>query len=107
MNTTHKTPAIPVEFADGADTAIDVEIKFLDPINRIKRDIFKEFQPKLGANEHLLSLALIEADALAQQTEFPNLFFPLLASEKAANAARWQFRQQFLLRSNSPYPLAA
>jgi hypothetical protein len=31
----------------------------------------------------------------------------LLASEKAQNAARWQFRQRFLLRSNSPDALAA
>lgn len=107
MNTTHETNIIPVEFVGGKDATADVEIKFLDPVNRIKHEIYKEFQPKLGANGHLLSLALIEADALAQQTDFPNLFFPLLASEKAANAARWQFRQQFLLRSNSTYPLAA
>jgi hypothetical protein len=48
----------------------------------------------------LLRLALIEAEALAQQTGFPHLFFPVLATEKASNAARWQYRQEFLLRSH-------
>ena len=69
-------------------------------IDAVKREVFAEFQTALGANDQLLRLALIEADALARQTEFPHLIFPLLAAEKARNAARWQFHQQFLLRSN-------
>lgn len=66
----------------------------------VKREVFAEFQAALGANDQLLRLALIEADALARQTEYPHLLFPALAAEKARNAARWQFHQQFLLRSN-------
>lgn len=69
-------------------------------IEAVKREVFEEFQSALGANDQLLRLALIEADALAQQTEYPHLLFPVLAAEKARNAARWQFHQQFLLRSN-------
>jgi len=69
-------------------------------IDTLKREVFTEFQSALGANDQLLRLALIEADALARQTEYPHLLFPLLAAEKARNAARWQFHQQFLLRSN-------
>lgn len=69
-------------------------------IDVVKREVFAEFQSALGANDQLLRLALIEADALARQTEYPHLLFPLLAAEKARNAARWQFHQQFLLRSN-------
>lgn len=71
-------------------------------LENVKREVFTEFQGVLGANEPLLRLALIEAEALAQQTAYPQLFFPLLAAEKARNAARWQFHQQFLLRSNDP-----
>src|SRR5690349_7261689 len=69
-------------------------------INSVKREVFTEFQTALGANDQLLRLALIEADALARQTEYPHLLFPVLAAEKAGRAARWQFHQQFLLRSN-------
>ena len=75
----------------------------LDPsaqIDSVKREVFAEYQGALGGNEQLLRLAVIEADALARQTGYPHLVFPLLAAEKAWNAARWQFRQQFLLRTN-------
>lgn len=74
--------------------------KIASQIDAVKREVFTEFQSALGANDQLLRLALIEADALARQTEYPHLLFPLLATEKARNAARWQFHQQFLLRSN-------
>jgi len=70
-----------------------------DKLEAVKRQVFEEFQSLLGANEPLLRMAIIEADALARQTEYPHLLLPLLAAEKACKAARWQFHQQFLLRS--------
>jgi hypothetical protein len=73
-----------------------------EQLNAVKREVFSEYQSALGANDQLLRLALIEADALAHQTDYPHLLFPMLAAEKARNAARWQFHQQFLLRSNDP-----
>jgi hypothetical protein len=71
-------------------------------IDRAKREVFAEYQSVLGANEQLLRLAIAEADALARQTGYPHLFFPMLAAEKAKKAARWQFHQQFLLRTSDP-----
>ena len=76
--------------------AVDISCRF----DALKREVFSLFQPVFGAKDHLLRLAIIEADALARQTEYPHLLFPVLAAEKARNAARWQIRQQFLLRSN-------
>ena len=73
-----------------------------EQLDAVKREVFSEFQSALGANDQLLRLALIEADALSHQTDYPHLLFPVLAAEKARNAARWQFHQQFLLRSNDP-----
>lgn len=105
MNATQKTNSIPVDFHKSEEVVVTV--KHLVSIDKIKGEIFAEFQSALSANQQLLRLALSEADALARQTDFPHLFFPLLATEKAQNAARWQFRQRFLLRSNSPYALAA
>jgi hypothetical protein len=74
-------------------------------INTVKSAVFSQFQSALGANEHLLRLELIEAEALARQTGFPHLMFPELAIEKARKAARWQYHQKYLVRS--VYPLAA
>jgi hypothetical protein len=105
MNAIQNNDSINVGFTN-SEAAV-VAVKRLDSIDRVKSEVFAEFQSVLGANGQLLRLALIEADALARQTDYPELFFPLLATEKARNAARWQFRQRFLLRSNSPYALAA
>ncbi len=74
--------------------------RIADFLEAVKREVFAEYQSALGANEQLLRLALIEAEALARQTPYPHLVFPQLAEEKARNAARWQFHQQFLLRSS-------
>ncbi len=105
MNAIPKTDSIKVDFTN-SEAAV-VVVKHVNAIDKVKNEVFAEFQSVLGANEQLLRLALIEADALARQTDYPHLFFPLLATEKAQNAARWQFRQRFLLRSNSSYALAA
>ena len=42
----------------------------------------------------MLRLALTEAEALAWQTDFPHLFFPALAAEKAQAAVAWHQRQR-------------
>ena len=47
------------------------------------------------------------ADALAWQTDYPHLLFPVLATEKIQNAANWKRRQQVLLRHHPAYALAA
>ena len=105
MNTIQNTGLNHANFLNGANAA--GAVKPADRIELVKRKIFAEYQDDFGANEQLLRLALIEADAVARQTDYPGLIFPLLATEKAQNAARWQYRQRFLLRSNSPYALAA
>ena len=106
MNANNNIESIRVEFSPEAEST--VLLKHTDPINQVKADVYARYQKSMGANEHLLRLALFEADSLAQQTGFPSLFFPQLALEKAQNAVRWQSRQQMLLRSNTThYALAA
>lgn len=46
----------------------------------------------------IVRLALAEAEALATQTNYPHLLFPLLAEEKVAQVTRWQERQDALLK---------
>lgn len=105
MTATQTKHSIQVNFSQHEEAG--VAIKILDAIHKIKEELFAEFKTALGANAQLLRLALLEAEALARETDNPELFFPLLASEKLQNAARWQLRQQTLLGINSPYPLAA
>jgi hypothetical protein len=84
-----------------------VKTRISNQIESVKRHVFAEYRAALDKNEQVLRLALFEADVLARQTGYPHLFFPVLASEKAQSAARWQFHQRYLLRNNSPYALAA
>src|SRR6266700_1832135 len=67
--------------------------KLLDRLTSAKEAILNEFRQSAGPNEHLLQLALNEAEALAWQTEFPYLVFPELAMEKAQAVTLWQHRQ--------------
>ena len=62
-------------------------------IQKTKDAILGEFRVKPEAHEQMLRLALNEAEALAWQTEFPQLVFPTLAMEKAQSVAAWHRRQ--------------
>ena len=44
--------------------------------------------------EHFVHLALNEAEALALQTNVPQLVFPMLASEKLQRVAKWVSKQR-------------
>lgn len=76
-------------------------------IEQAKHTLVAEFSSTFAAHHQLLTLAIVEADALAHQTEYPHLLFPQLAMEKVQRAASWQKRQHRLLESTSPYALAA
>jgi hypothetical protein len=69
--------------------------------------IEEEFPSLRNLQPHVLELALNEAAALAWQTGFPYLFFPVLAMEKACAVAAWHLRQQFIRRTEPILSLAA
>jgi len=74
-------------------------------IGQVRDNIVAEFK---GVQQSLVQRAIVEADALAWQTEYPHLIFPLLATEKVQTILQWQSRQQLFLRRLSPaYALAA
>jgi|SRR6185369_14749091 hypothetical protein len=81
--------------------------KILTQIEQTKNTILAEFREAIEQHEHLLHLALNEAEALAWQTDFPQLVFPTLASEKAQTVAAWYARQKSMLRTNSSLAFAA
>jgi hypothetical protein len=76
-------------------------------LEQVKSAVFSEYQENLEQSRHLLHLALNEAEALAWQTDYPHLFFPTLASEKAQGIASWQARQQLLQRTGPQLAFAA
>ena len=54
-----------------------------------RKRIESEFSSLKARLPRLFQLALNEAEALAWQTEFPELVFPTLAQEKARKVAAW------------------
>src|SRR5207237_93035 len=77
--------------------------KLLTQLAQVKNAMLAEFRDTFHTNEHLLRLALNEAEALAWETEFPQLVFPTLAAEKAQQIAAWSARQQAIQQNGSRF----
>lgn len=75
--------------------------KLLDRIAQVKQAVLDEFHDTVDAHNKMLRLAVNEAEALAWETDYPELVFPTLAQEKAAEVTSWQARQREL-RNFSP-----
>ena len=80
--------------------------KLLGQLEAAKARIQAEFRGSLDEHEHLLELALNEAEAMAWQTGYPQLLFPTLAAEKARDVAHWHERQQRLRQGTPPLAFA-
>lgn len=76
--------------------------KILAQIENVREQVVDEFRGRLDENKHVLDLAMNEAEALAWQSGFPQLFFPTLATEKAYAVTGWHQRQQSLRRRTAP-----
>jgi hypothetical protein len=72
--------------------------KILEQLASVKEQVVDQFRDQVEEHQHLLRLAVNEAEALAWQTEYPELLFADLATEKAHAVANWHTRQQRLLR---------
>jgi hypothetical protein len=68
-------------------------------IAAVRAEIEQEFLPLHRQQPRVLQLVLNEAEALAWQSGFPHLLFPLLAREKALALAEWQARQQAISKT--------
>ncbi len=62
-------------------------------IQATRKEILQHHLPLIPRDKHFLTLALNEAEALAFQTDYPHLVFPVLALEKVQAAISWQHRQ--------------
>jgi hypothetical protein len=69
-------------------------------VNLIKDGLIREFGMALGGHGDVLRSALNEAEALAWQTPYPHLLFPVLAQEKASAVNLWAARQRNVARAS-------
>ena len=81
--------------------------KLLAQLADVKEQVVDEFRGRLEGQQHMLELAVNEAEALAWQTGFPQLFFPTLATEKAVAVTGWHQRQLTLRERTSSRLIAA
>jgi hypothetical protein len=75
-------------------------------VTNIKNGLVREFGTAIGGQNQLLQSALNEAEALAWQTPFPHLLFPVLAHEKASAVSRWAARQRTVRRATREMSLS-
>jgi hypothetical protein len=71
----------------------------LRQIQSIKESVMREFESPKREQGQMLRFALNEAEALAWQTPYPHLLFPVLAQEKAQSARQWAERQRRVRRA--------
>src|SRR5208282_6627659 len=93
MNTTYTNKKVNAE-PTIANRCLQSCKKLLAGIEQTKKRIAAEFREIVESNQKSFQLALNEAEALAWQTDYPQLFFPALAVEKVQAVAAWQTRQQ-------------
>ncbi|HEX3624694.1 MAG TPA: hypothetical protein VH280_04625 [Verrucomicrobiae bacterium] len=63
--------------------------KLIVGIERTKRQLLAQSNEQLKLPQRLFQVALNEAEALAWETEYPQLVFPTLAEEKIAAMSFW------------------
>jgi hypothetical protein len=95
MNTTYTNKSMNAE-PTIADRYLQSSKKLLAGIEQAKKRIAAEFEEFVESNQRSFQLVLNEAEALAWQTDYPQLVFPTLAVEKVQTVAAWQARQQSL-----------
>ena len=78
-----------------------------DLIAREKQAVLRDYAHHAQEHARVVRLALNEAEALAWQTNHPQLFFPALAAEKAEAAVKWHRRQRALRQRAAEWAFAA
>ena len=68
--------------------------KVLERIAAAREMIFREWRGTIRVPERLVRLALNEAEAAAWRTMYPDLVFPVLATEKVQAVVAWDAKQQ-------------
>lgn len=81
--------------------------KGLQQIRDIKASLLSRYGAALDSQKQILHWALSEAEAVAWQTPYPHLLFPVLAEEKVRAAQRWVARQELVRQAGLTRVLTA
>ena len=89
----NRTETNPSDHSPFTEFCLNSCRKLLTEIKKTKQQLIAQFRKAFAGQEHLLRLALNEAEALAFLTDYPHLVFPALAMEKVQGAAEWRTHQ--------------
>ena len=104
MNTqSHPVPHQPAGFAGRRLNSRAA----LQHLGQLKASVLEQFKAQLPGHQELLQAAVSEAEALAWQTAYPHLLFPVLAEEKAAAVSRWAEHQASVRQATESFAFAA
>jgi len=106
MNTTNTNESVATE-PTIANRCLESCRQLLAGIEQAKQRIAAEFREIVESNQKSFQLAVSEAEALAWQTDYPQLVFPALAVEKVQAVAAWQTRQQSVSQPRLSFAEAA
>lgn len=98
MKNTYETKNTASKTSEFTKFCVSACKKLLARLDQAKANVIAEFSQSLKGREHVLELAVNEAEAIAWQTEFPYLVFPTLAQEKATSVANWAAHQRRVRR---------
>lgn len=107
MNAQTQTSPVSQNTACGHTVTLGACQKILNAIEQAREQVKARFTSLRETHEHMLQLALNEAEALAWQTTYPHLLFPALAEEKVQAVNVWAERQQTLRSRNGLARIAA
>src|SRR5215831_11337785 len=81
--------------------------KIITQVQKVKHALISEYAARTNGQRHALSRALNEAEALAWQTGFPHLVFPVLAKEKIEALTQRREHLGAIQRNGSPWAFAS
>jgi hypothetical protein len=107
MNTQNQNQEVSQNQVCGHTVTLGACQRVLGAIEQAKESLKAQFTSLREDHEHMLHLALNEAEALAWQTTYPHLLFPALAEEKVQAVNTWAARQSAVRQGRSLAALAA
>jgi len=107
MNTQNRNQGVSQNQVCGHTVTLGACQRVLAAIEQAKESVKAQFTSLREDHEHMLQLALNEAEALAWQTTYPHLLFPTLAEEKVQAVNTWAVRQNAVRHGRSLTALAA
>jgi hypothetical protein len=103
----HIHPLKTMLFGDSIMKKPKLQHRAFAALASVRADIERKYGPVKEQAPRIVHLTLNEAEAMAWESGFPHLVFPLLAEEKLSKAAAWVNRQRTVREDTHVLALAA